>query len=620
MSGIIESCTERSDKVLFFEQLFRSSLLDGIRVGGELLNLANRFHRIESLFIDRHLATLSEKRLAILGSFSTQHLTKVLTLYLFRRGILPRVYEASFDSIDFEILNEDSALYAFRPEILVLLMSDSVLRDLPPLFATPDQVDRWVQMTAARFEEWWWRAHAQGVRQILHPLIPAPLFRPLGTLEPNYAFSPTNLIRALNLQLVRNRPEHVTLVDLEGIASQVGKENWTDERSAVLSKQGFAMNYFGIVAGTIANLVAATVGKEKKCLVLDLDNTLWGGVIGDDGIDGIRLDPTDAIGESFLAFQRYLKRLGERGVILAVCSKNSEENARIPFEKHPNSILRMDDFALFVANWEHKVENIRAIAQRLNIGLESVVFVDDNPAEREQVRQLLPEVTVVELPDDPAGFVRALDLGGYFDWLQLSREDLARSDSYVAESRRNALLSEAADYNQYLRSLDMQVSFVPVNEESLPRFTQLINKTNQFNLRTVRYSPGSVSEAFRSDTRRLVAAHFRDRFSDFGIMSCLIVEKRDDVLFIDTWVMSCRVFKRGLEYAVMNRIVEIAAEMGCARIVGDYIPSKKNEIVSDLYSSLGFERVPGGEGASDASRFEIARERARHLDHFIRIM
>jgi len=610
-----------SDRIIYFEELFRSGGLDTLRTGSEVLTLAHQFQKIESQFFEKHREEMAEKRVAIMASFSTQHLTTVFKLYLARKGILGTIYEASYNSVQFEIMNRDSGMYNFAPEILILLLSPEALPDMPALFASSDELQSWVDRTAERFQTWWKLASAGGVRHIFHSLLPAPLFRPLGALEANVLFSPTNLIRWLNLQLVKTRPNNVTFFDLEAMAAQVGKENWTDERNAFISKQGFSMDYFGFVSSSVANLVAAAAGKHKKCLVIDLDNTLWGGVIGEDGIEGIKVGPGDPLGEAFSAFQTYIKQLKQRGVILAACSKNFDDVARLPFQKHPNMVLDLADFALFVANWEHKVDNLQTIASRLNIGLDSLVFVDDSIAEREQVRRFLPQVGVVDLPEDPAGYIRAIDFAGHFDWLELSREDLMRTDSYVTENQRHVMLSLACDYNDYLRSLEMQATFVPVDQSTVPRLTQLINKTNQFNLRGSRYSQNMISD-FLGDgsSRHVIAVDFKDRFSHFGITSCVVLERQSDALFIDTWVMSCRVFKRGLEFAVVNNILNFARALGLGRIIGEYLPTKRNAIVSDLYTDLGFEKTaPPMALSSGALRFELPVVCAQRRDHFITV-
>lgn len=608
-----------NDRLKQFEELFRSDFLDNLRTGSDLLVLANRFAKVEKAFLERHQASLVSKRLAILGTYSTQHLTKVLRLSLYHGGIAPEIYEGGYNSIDFETLDESSGLWAFHPELLVLFLDSEMIREFPPLFASPDVVTAWVESWARKFQGWWEAARRAGVKQVFHLLIPVPLFRPLGSLEANYLFSPTNLIRLLNLEVVKRRPDWVTLIDADQLSSVVGKERWVDERNHFLSKQGVAMDQMGFLARNVARVMASTVGKDRKCLVLDLDNTLWGGVIGDDGVEGINVDPNHAVGEAFLAFQRYVKRLKERGVILAVCSKNTDEIARTPFVQHASMVLRLEDFACFVASWDSKAENMRLIARKLNIGLNSLVFFDDNPAERELIRREVPEVAVVNVPEDPALYVRALDQGGFFDWLQLSKEDLGRSDSYVADIRREELLHQTSDYEGYLRSLEMRASFSAVDGSILTRFVQLINKTNQFNLRTIRYTPGAVEGFRQEEGKRLIAVDFADKFSHYGTVACLILEHRGKCLFIDTWVMSCRVFKRGLEDATFNEILRVARELGCRRILGAYFPTEKNGVVRDLYPNLGFRLMGSGgaEGSPLGTVYELPLDGAADKSHCI---
>jgi FkbH-like protein len=323
--------------------------------------------------------------------------------------------------------------------------------------------------------------------------------------------------------------------------------------------------------------------------VLDLDNTLWGGVIGDDGIEGINIDPNNAIGEAFLAFQGFVKTLKDRGVILAVCSKNEDNAAREPFEKLKNMILKIDDIACFAANWNDKASNIKHIAAKLNIGTDSLVFFDDNPAERQLVRQFLPEVEVIEVPSDPALYVRALNEAMCFEWAQLSSEDILRSDTYIKDIKRSELEQTAGDYDTYLRSLEMKARIINVSNTELARFTQLINKSNQYNLRTKRYTEAAITAMMKNvDEYALICIDFEDKFGNYGIISSIIMQRIKDIAFIDTWVMSCRVLKRGIENVVLEAMYNAASIWGSEWIVGEYLPTKKNKLVANLYSELGF--------------------------------
>lgn len=394
----------------------------------------------------------------------------------------------------------------------------------------------------------------------------------------------------LNMQLMRQRYNYVTIVDLEYVASFIGKENWFDNASYMVNKSGFALEYIGIVGDIFACQIVALKGKITKCLVLDLDNTLWGGIVGEDGYEGIQLDPNTAVGEAFLAFQRYVYELRSRGVILAVCSKNDYQIAKEVFFKNENMLLKFDDFASFIANWENKAENLKQISAELNIGTDSFVFFDDNPAEREIVRMCLPEVKVIDVPEDPAEYVKALELAVPFEWLQITKEDLQRNYSYQNNVKRTELRNSSNDYNKYLSSLEMQASVYEMHDSNIERFTQLINKSNQFNLRTQRYTESDITNMYQNPKNKLLAVKLSDRFGNYGLISCVILKSMGNHLFIDTWVMSCRVLKRGVEYLTFRHILDVAKELGCNNIIGEYIQTKKNALVMNFYKDMGFEK------------------------------
>ncbi len=569
--------------------------------GTELLAQATQLARIENAYAEQARERLIQRRVAIVGSFSTQHLVRLLRLFLYREKIQPIVHEAGFDSVISEILDPKSKLHVFKPEFLIALPHHGDLKDFPVLFAPEEQVEGWVTETAKRYEELWRNVASRSPGcQILQGTFVAPIARQLGNLEANYLFSETTCIELLNLELKRRKPAHVTLVDSNYLASYLGKSRWFDEVGYFVSKQD------------LAKLIAAFSGRVRKCLVLDLDQTLWGGVIGDDGVSGINVDPEHPLGEAFLAFQAYVKKLKERGVLLAVCSKNDEETARLPFAEHGGMLLKMGDFVAFQANWDDKATNLMRISKTLGIGLDSLVFFDDNPAERALVRQFTPEVEVVEVPADPALFVRALETACCFEWGQLSREDTRRSEGYLAERRREELRTTAFDYDSYLRSLELKAQVKEVYLASLPRFSQLINKSNQFNLRTQRYTQAQLSKMLEArDRYRLLQISVSDRFTDYGLISCIIVEKRGDRAFLDTWVMSCRVLKRGVENLAINQVMRSARELGCTEVVGEYIETQKNGLVKELYPSLGFSAVDEG---YYCLRVESFREQSHHIE------
>jgi FkbH-like protein len=405
--------------------------------------------------------------------------------------------------------------------------------------------------------------------------------------------------------------EGILLLDIARASAQDGLDAWFDVTRWLQGKIEIAPQSAPRYGDLVARLIGAQLGQSKKCLVLDLDNTLWGGVIGDDGLDGIVLGQGSAVGEAHLALQRYAKRLSERGIILAICSQNDQTIAEAAFRDHPDMILKRSDVAAFVANWTDKAENLTSIAKQLNIGLDSLVFVDDSPAWRARIRESLPMVAVPELPADAAAYVRCIADAGYFEAVRFTSDDLQRSGQYAANVERETLRDSVQSMDEFLRGLDMSVKFGSITSDNLSRVTQLINKTNQFNTTTRRYTREELSR-FAEDPRN-ITLQFRlaDRFGDIGLVSVMITRPDPDepgVLEIVSWVMSCRVFGRQLEDEVMNIAVETALRKGARTFHAEFIPTEKNAVISGLYEKLGFPQVNGshGNGSTTCWRMDLS--------------
>ena len=373
-----------------------------------------------------------------------------------------------------------------------------------------------------------------------------PIFEPLGSLSSNYGFSKRSFYRQVNNALTNNRPPFVFVLDVEELAEYLGKRSFINESAYYLNKSGFDLQYIGYYCDLIARQFEAFAGKARKCLVLDLDNTLWGGVVGDLGYDGVLLDPNDAEGEAYLAFQRYIVELKNRGIIISICSKNDEVNAKEPFEKNENMVLKLSDISAFYANWDDKATNIKRISNELNIGTDSMVFFDDNPTERKLINEFLAEVKVINVPEDPALYTRALDREFVFEWTQLTKEDIGRIETYANNRARNALMETCIDYDDYLINLQMKIECKELSDTDMERFVQLTNKSNQFNLRTRRYSEAEIIGLQNENSYVLLTIKLEDRFSKYGIIGCAILKIDGDTCFIENWVMSCRVLKMNL--------------------------------------------------------------------------
>jgi len=532
-------------------------------------------------------------RLAVVGGFTTHQLVGLIDLFLYAGGIDAQIYEADYGTLHQEFLDPHSGLSQFRPDHVVILTTWRNLGHKPELTDDRAAVQAKVDAEVSDWSTLWRAAHDRLGCQIVQNNFDVPPWRTLANLETKHSAGLGRFIALVNQGLQEAVPPYVTIHDVDHLAASVGRWEWSDDRFYHHAKLPCGPEHLADYAHSVASLILAQSGLGKKCLVLDLDNTLWGGVIGDDGLGGIKVGQGDPESEAFLAFQRYVKALGRRGVILAVCSKNTDAVAREVFEKHPEMALRMDDIACFIANWDDKATNLGRIAAELNIGINSLVFVDDNPVERSIVRRLRPEVAVPEMPADPAYYIRALDSQRYFQAVTISSEDLKRTDFYRADGARKALESSTEDLNGFLESLELVARIGPVVPATLERTVQLISRSNQFNLTKRNYSNADVLAMLGDPTWVTRTIALEDRFGDNGLISVMFAKKSGGDLVIDTWLMSCRVLKRGVEHFLLAHLVAHAKEQGLSRLVGEYIPTSKNGLVRDHYSTLGFTQIDG---------------------------
>jgi FkbH-like protein len=530
-------------------------------------------------------------KVAVLGGAVTTKLAAAIELALFAMGGAVEVIETDYGVYRQEILDPASALYEQRPNSIFLATSWRELIHRPALTSTCEEVSQFVDAEFAHWSALWRTAHERLGCQIIQNNFDRPAWRQLGNHESRQPGGLGRFVSLVNQSFADRAPPYVVIHDLDDLAASAGRAVWGDERLYYHAKMPCPPQHLVEYGFNVASLLAAQMGLAKKCLVLDLDNTLWGGVIGDDGLGGIRLGQGEGEGEAFLAFQRYAKALKDRGILLAVCSKNTEDVAREVFLKHPEMVLRLEDIACFMANWNDKAANLREIARALNIGLNSLVFADDNPAERALVRQLAPEVAVPELPADPADYIQAIEQHRYFQITSLGREDVQRAEYYRANAQRQQMLGGSENVEDFLASLQMVARIAPVDEVSLERTAQLINKSNQFNLTTRRRAAAEVLALLRDPEWFTCTVSLRDRFGDNGLISVLLAAVEDDALVIDTWLMSCRVLKRGVETFVHNYLCRWALQHGIRRIRGEYHPTAKNGIVKDHYAGLGFDKV-----------------------------
>jgi len=594
---------------------FRSSLRAAMEPGTDRLEklaalAQRRLGFLETIQVNGALARIgaesaqgfSTVRLAILASATVDHLVPGIRVGGLRRRLLMDVHIGPYGQYRQQLLDVDSPLHELHPQIVLLSLTAREAIGAVPLTATSAEADAAIGRSIDELRMLWRKAretfHATVIQQTFLNAA-EPLF---GSYDRLVAGAPTRLIGRLNERLAEAASEEgVLLLDIARASERDGLDAWFDVTRWLQGKLEIAPQAAPVYGELVARIIAAQRGLSKKCLVLDLDNTLWSGVIGDDGLQGIVLGEGSGAGEAHLALQRYAKQLRERGVILAVCSKNDPAIAEAVFRDHPEMLLKRSDIAAFLANWEDKAANLRQIAGQLNIGVDSLVFVDDNPAERARIRQSLPMVAVPELPADPAHYVRCLADAGYFESVAFTGDDTRRAEQYSANASREALREASQNMDDFLRGLEMSVTFGPFRPVDLARVAQLIGKTNQFNLTTRRHSLDDVLRFTCADGCLTLQFRLVDKFGDNGLVSVMILTpdtEAPDLLEIDTWVMSCRVFGRQLEQEAMNIAVEAARGMGVRAFRGDYIPTPKNGVVRELYPKLGFTQAP--QAAPDA--------------------
>lgn len=552
--------------------------------------LMRRQKGIKRQLLNRENVNYLEKRIAILNGSTTDDLKNILELFLLHAGIKPIFYQSEYNKFYEDAVWGNSELDTFQPQIIIIFTSVVNILNKPQAGDSSEIVQDKLRAEAARFRQVWEALQNRYHAVIIQNNMDLPYEEQLGSLGAVKEYGLSNFIEKLNFEFSSYAVHHagVYIHDLHRLSARVGLDKWHNRFQFYAYK--LAMNYDVIpeAANGIGKIIKAILGKSKKCLVLDLDNTLWGGVIGDDGVENIQIGHETPEAEAFTAFQEYVLNLKRRGIILAVCSKNDENIAKSGFG-HPDSVLKVDDFLSFYANWEPKSTNIKAIAEEISIGVDSLVFIDDNPAERQIIREMLPEVAVPEIDSqDVFGYIRAIEGAGYFEPVDITSDDMKRNDNYIQNTQRKTLEKNIGNYNDFLQSLEMMAEIDSFQPVYFDRIAQLTAKTNQFNLTTYRYSRADIENM--ADDSRYVTLYGRlaDKFGDNGLVSVIIGEKKDKELHIRLWLMSCRVLKRGMEYAMLDEFVKKAKENACDTLVGYYYKTNKNKMVADLYKNLGF--------------------------------
>ncbi|MGD0986929.1 MAG: HAD-IIIC family phosphatase [Candidatus Sulfotelmatobacter sp.] len=558
---------------------------------------------------NKALEPLTPFRLAVLSNSTIDLVIPALVASAARYGLALEVIQPSYDQVAQEALTPDSEVNLSKPDAVLLALDHRGL----PLKSSPGDAE--AASVSVQGVIGYLQALRNGIKAhsnavCIFQTIAPPVEALFGSLDRALPGTMRNLIDTINRELVNYvLGSGNLLLDVAGLAETVGLSDWHNAQLWNIAKLSFSDEFIPLYADHVARIIAALRGKSRKVLILDLDNTVWGGVIADDGLEGIEIAQGDATGEAHLAVQRLALALRQRGIILAVSSKNTDEVARAPFEKHPEMLLKLDHIAVFQANWKDKASNIQAIAQELSLGLDAMVFLDDSPVERGLVRKLLPQVAVPELPEEPAYYARTLAAAGYFEAVAFAAEDLGRAGFYQDNAKRANLQKQVGGVEAYLASLDMTITFQPFDASGRARIVQLINKSNQYNLTTRRYSDPEVTALENDPAIFTLQVRLADLFGDNGMISVVICRPTEAAVWeIDTWLMSCRVLGRRVEHVVLRELLEHARAAGIQKLHGVYRPTERNKLVVDHYAKLGFAKIM--EEESGLTRWELFVEGA----------
>ncbi len=532
--------------------------------------------------------TRIKKKIAVLGGSTTHDVIRILELFLLHYGIEPSFYESEYGQYWQDAMFDNPELAEFAPDLIYIHTTNRNIAEYPAVGDSREKTGQLIKDTYEHFRVMWEKLKETYGCVIIQNNFEFPYYRLLGNMDAVNSNGRVAFVNRLNALFAEYAAanENFYLQDIQYLSACYGLDKWGDSFYWHMYKYALCVPAIPTLSYNLANIIKSVYGKNKKAYVLDLDNTLWGGVVGDDGPENIEIGQETSMGQVYAEFQSYLKEQKQIGIMLNVSSKNEEENALAGLSR-PDSVLKPDDFMVIKANWEPKSKNVAEIAAELNIGTDSLVFVDDNPAEREIIRQNLPGVAVPEM-DKPEEYLKTLDRSGFFEVTGLSEDDTKRNEMYKANQERKKMQDNFADYGEYLKSLDMKAeigAFVPLY---MARIAQLTNKSNQFNLTTKRLSQADIEHMAEDSSYITLYGKLADKFGDNGVVSVVIGKIKEDALHIELWLMSCRVLKRDMEFAMMDRLTEECKKRGIARIYGYYYPTAKNKMVENFYGLQGF--------------------------------
>lgn len=546
-----------------------------------------------------------KKKIAVLGGSTTNDIVAAMEIFLLDNGIEPEFYQSEYAQYWQDAMFPNEALDSFKPDIIFVHTTNRNITAYPEISDDADTVSGKLNNEFERFKNMWASLKQRFHCPIIQNNFEMPFYRLLGNKDCSDIHGRTNFVTRLNTLFYEyaQNTDSFYINDINYISADYGLKKWSDPLYWNMYKYAMCFDAIPTFAFNVANIIKSIFGKNKKALALDLDNTLWGGVVGDDGVDGIEIGQETGVSQSYYEFQSYIKQLKSLGIILTVCSKNDYENA-VAGLNHPEGALKPDDFIIIKANWENKDRNIEQTAAELNILPEAIVFVDDNPAEREIVKAQLKGVCAPTM-DGVENYITTIDRSGFFEVTAFSDDDLKRSEMYKANAMRATQQASFADYSEYLKSLEMTAyidDFLPVY---IARITQLTNKSNQFNVTTKRYTQSEMDEVFKSDRYIRLYGKLIDKFGDNGIVSVVIGQKDGDILDINLWLMSCRVLKRDMELAMLDTLVEKCREQGIKTVIGHYYPTQKNGMVKDLFKRFGFSKLTEDENGNTSWKLSV---------------
>lgn len=566
--------------------------------------------------LKKDTSQLPQLKLSLIGDSATQFLAVAIKGMGIERGYNVNLFEAEYNQVERQVFDPSSELYQHGAKYTVIFQSTHKLLE----HYSVKSASEWHCLADERLN--FIRALCENVEgKIIYYNYPEIEDTVFGSYANKVQESFTYQVRKLNFELMNLAQEYPNLFicDIAALQNKYGRDFFFDSTIYVSTEMLLSLDALPFVASRTWDIISSIEGKFKKCLILDLDNTVWGGVVGDDGWENIQIGHGLGIGKAFTEFQEWVKKLKNRGIIVCVCSKNDEDKAKEPFEKNPEMVLKLDDISVFIANWENKADNIRTIQRILNIGFDSMVFLDDNPFERNLVRENVPGVLVPELPEDPGNYLEYLYSLNLFETASYSSADKDRTKQYQIEAKRVATAKKYTNEADFLKSLNMVSEVEGFTKFNTPRVAQLSQRSNQFNLRTVRYTEDQITAIENDPKQKGFAFSLKDKFGDNGLIAVVILQEKDaDTLFIDTWFMSCRVLKRGMENFTLNTIVAWAKENGYKQIIGEYLPTPKNGMVAEHYPDLGFETIEKSDTAQWLLNLEKYQNRVCYIEKKIK--